>query len=505
MTPEIGPAQPPDDGPWVEQWLSAPRLARYLGGHAIVWQAAGSLRSSGFAARDQRARVPDIIESLIFGINMRRMLTEMGAVRAADRTTQRDLLDRLSLTHREIVAYSLDLPRKSSAQQIAARCKEDSRLQEILEEISDCARGLLCRAIFDADGIALDLDRLHVGMGMLSWQHERKAAAIELERRGLAFAFITEGELVYHVPADLQIPLRRELAVRFAGTVRPATAEQWLGAPRRDLQDIAALWTQIARTPVPLTTLEGKIHTRSRSRLLGVLPQLDLPDPNGVLVNRRLNLALAQLRDTGYLRLCTEEDGLKMKLVAVGDLADGFKDATFERFPSLGYGTHGAVVCALMLSEALTGQSVDVVSFGEALNTLLRDSDQFDRGSEPPTEQALAGLLPSWLRGELQFGLTQEKLTAVHFKHCAGTVRSRVKRMLADQQATLARPANVIERREPPHPDGRLIPGATQWYPNEPVSLTRGYNRFTDTLNDPDIIQISTLDTPLREDLLALL
>lgn len=30
MTFEIGPARQPDDGPWLERWLSAPRLGRYL-------------------------------------------------------------------------------------------------------------------------------------------------------------------------------------------------------------------------------------------------------------------------------------------------------------------------------------------------------------------------------------------------------------------------------------------------------------------------------------------
>jgi hypothetical protein len=436
---------------------------------------------------------------------MRAMLTELGAARAADRTTQRDLLDRVSPTHREMVAYTLDLPRKSSAQQIAAHCKEASCVRETIEEISDRARALLCEAVFSVDGIALGLDRLDIEVGSFGWRHERRAAAIELERRGLAFAFITNCEIVYHVPADLQIPLRHELAVRFAGPVKPATAEQWLGAPRQDLQDIAAVWTQIARTPVPLTVLGGKMHTRSRSRLLSVLPPLDLLDPDGRLLNRRLDLALAQLRDTGYLRLRIEEEGLKMKLVAAGNLADGFKGATFERVPDLGLWDHGTAACALMLREALTGQNVDLMSFGEALDSLLRDSDLFNRGPGIPMEQARAGLLPSWLRGELQFGLTQGELTAARFKPCARTARSRVKRMLADQQATLAQPANVLKQHEPLPPDGLFIPGASQWYPSEPVSLTHGYDRFSDTLGDPDTIQISTLDTPLREDLLALL
>ncbi|MGH2902337.1 MAG: hypothetical protein ACRDK7_01900 [Solirubrobacteraceae bacterium] len=50
MTFDIGPAQPPQDGPWLEQWLSAPRLGRYLA-------AAGNDRARALRLYDWNARI----------------------------------------------------------------------------------------------------------------------------------------------------------------------------------------------------------------------------------------------------------------------------------------------------------------------------------------------------------------------------------------------------------------------------------------------------------------
>jgi hypothetical protein len=58
MPPETGPVSQPSDGPWLERWLSVPRLGRYLAAtngdrtRALLlydWNA----RISGRPARDQ--------------------------------------------------------------------------------------------------------------------------------------------------------------------------------------------------------------------------------------------------------------------------------------------------------------------------------------------------------------------------------------------------------------------------------------------------------------------
>jgi hypothetical protein len=50
MTADLGPTQQPDDGPWLERWLSAPRLERYL-------QATGDDRERALRLYDWNARI----------------------------------------------------------------------------------------------------------------------------------------------------------------------------------------------------------------------------------------------------------------------------------------------------------------------------------------------------------------------------------------------------------------------------------------------------------------
>ncbi len=50
MTADLGPPQQPDDGPWLELWLSAPRLERYL-------VAAGGDRARALRLYDWNARI----------------------------------------------------------------------------------------------------------------------------------------------------------------------------------------------------------------------------------------------------------------------------------------------------------------------------------------------------------------------------------------------------------------------------------------------------------------
>lgn len=50
MTIDIGATRQPDDGPWLERWLSAPRLERYL-------RAGGGDRASALRLYDWNARI----------------------------------------------------------------------------------------------------------------------------------------------------------------------------------------------------------------------------------------------------------------------------------------------------------------------------------------------------------------------------------------------------------------------------------------------------------------
>jgi hypothetical protein len=340
------------------------------------------------------------------------------AASEADRTIQRELLERLSPMHREVVSFSLDLPRKSSARQIAATFKDNTRLEEILDELSSTARELLLRGVFDETGEVLTLDELDLSIS--SWKREARTAVGELERRGLVFAFLIERELVYHVPADFRVLLRRALMARYASSVRPGSAERWLAAERQDLRDAVALWTLLARDPVPLTAV-AEIKANSKPRMLAALPAITFPYPDDTLTQRRLTIALGYLRDNAHLRVHADEHDPhrpKLRLGVTGDLAATLAKDTTTNTTTTGcanYREEEQALCARALGEALAGQSVSLVSFGRVLHGLIGDA--IGRYTEHPPPQALPlyGLLPGWLRGELQIGSSRGKPTAIRF------------------------------------------------------------------------------------------
>ena len=435
---------------------------------------------------------------------------------AADQTTQHELLGRLSATHRRAVADALDLPPGASAQQIAATFDDESLLQVLLNDLSGRAYEFLARAAFDAEGIAVTLGPLGLDP-YFSFEHERIAAASELERHGLAFPFLDHGEVVYHVPANLHAPLRRAFAVRFARSVTHSTAQRWLAAPRQDLQDIAALWALLARTPVPITR-DGQIYKRSKRRLLAALPRLELPKHDGALTQRRLTLALAQLRDSGHLRMRFDEHDpypSKGELVAAGDLPSALTNgAAFEHFP----GDHeykylGCVVCARALGKALTGRDVGIVSFGRRVRSLIDASERSAPREWTPSTVALAGLLPGWLRGELQLGLSGGRLVAIRFAPAQHpTDEWTTKRTIAERCRKI-RPLVSVD--DEPGANGNLDSGEQKdqslvfsrgsrarslWDPQEPYQLYRRWDAMFDP-TESRVIPISTLDTPLDEDL----
>jgi hypothetical protein len=442
------------------------------------------------------------------------LIAEHRLVDVVGQTVQCELIDRLTATHRELIAFSLDLPRKSSARQIAAAFKQEDRLQEVLGELSDRARELLVRATFNASGVALSLGPFDLNP-VYRHQREPMLAARELERRGLVFAFRTEREVFYHVPQDLQLRVRCVLVARFARTVRSATAQRWLAAPRQDLHDIAALWLEIARVPVPLI-LDGKIRTNSKPRLLAALPVLDLPDPDGALTQYRLELALAQLRDSGYIRLHEIDRGgyaTKAKLVATGHISDALRDdVAFERFSEQEYHRDRSMtLCALALGEALVGRNVGIASFATAFEALLRDSGNSTYNRSTPTALALSGLLLFWLRGEIQFGLTHRKPVAIGFKCCPETDRSLARNRLAGLYDQFRPPdSNGPEGiDDSAHEESDAFAQSLEypsrariwWEPREPLPLMGDDLKMTLERDNSRITQISTLDAPLGEGL----
>jgi hypothetical protein len=421
--------------------------------------------------------------------------------------TQQELLEGLSKKHRGIVAFSLDLPRWSSAQQIAGRLESEPHLRAVFEGVSGAARKLLAEAVFDRGGVALRVSLAPRDEPFFG--HERQTAAIELERRGLAFAFLDGTYVNYHVPVDLRLRLRRLFAARCARRIKSATARSWLPAERRDVSDIVAVWAQLAKVPAPVT-YKGELHVRSVPRLLAALPELEFLDPGGTIAGRRLELALAQLRDSGHLRLqMPDEHSWKRYLVAAGDLGETLRTANpFRRFPGRSTGPDhrraqrydDAVTYTRALSEALGGRTISLANLGRAIGRLQRTCTTFSCEECRPEMLALLGLLPEWLRGELQLGLTGDEPVAAHFVR-SDAVSPGV-RELADRYGALSQTAPVDDRSGDP-PSGSLWVGDWthwKWAPRKPEDAESMWNEMC--LDGPGIVLFSTLDNPLRADVM---
>jgi len=424
---------------------------------------------------------------------------------ALDRSTQEHLLERLSASHREAVASRLHLPCESSARQIAEWFESEDRLRAIFDGISDAARELVGTAAFDTGGVALSV-RADV-LGEWSFGPEAQAAATELERCGLAFAFVFGGEIAYHIPVDMRARLRRLVAAHCARESEPVTVQQWLPAERRDLHDIVALWVQLAKTPASLTQ-EGELHARSVSRLTAALPELELPDPEGTIAEWRLGLALAQLRDGGYLRLrMTDKRAWKRDLIPAGDLAGALEAANpFQRFPGRvrsgdfrqDLREEDGAICARALSDALAGRTIGLSGFGQAMLRLQEITRLGWRDTPTAETLALFGLLPGWLRGEVQLGVTRAAPTAARFVH--PELEPCDVSHLADRCG--ARP--VEESIEDDSEDDDHSPGLwagpetrRKWAPQEPPALEKNHVHSL-MLGGPGLILLSTLDAPLH-------
>ncbi len=401
----------------------------------------------------------------------------------------------MSPTHRRIVATVLEHPLETSSRQIAALFDDESYLDELLSSLSGHARDLLARAAFRDSGLALRLHPYDLDP-YSKWGRQRMRAVRELEARGLLFPFINRWDIVYHVPVNLHSPLRRIIATRYARSARRATAQRWLATQRQDLNDIATLWILLALTPTP-TKPNGEIYTNSKHRLHASLSPVDIDDPDGTLTSRRMRLALTQLRDSGHLQLRTDgryRHPPKGELAAAGDLGRALKGGVaFEHFPyDHGHRDVANIICARVLGEALTGRDVGILSFEKCMQRLLMAFEIWIPDEKHiPGKMALVGLLPGWLRGELQLGLSRGKLVAVRFARAQKP---------SDERATRRAIAERCDAVHQTTPVNAVPSTYSRWSPNEPYSL---YMRPFHGEDLADRTLVSTLDTPLNEELFA--
>jgi hypothetical protein len=240
-----------------------------------------------------------------------------------------------------------------------------------------------------------------------------------------------------------------------------------------------ALWTLLARNPVPLTAA-GEIKANSKSRMLAALPAIEFPYPDDTLTQRRLTFALRYLRDNGHLQVYADKHDPhrpKLRLGVTGDLAVTLaKDTTtFQSSWCENYREEEQVLCAQSLGEALAGQNVSLVSFGQVLDALIGDVIGRYAKRLPLQALPLCGLLPGWLRGELHIGLSRGKPTAIRFM---SSQRSRAQRAraLASQLPETYTAKDHCQADEPTElgPDDSHFDIRYKWCPREPIHFIGG-------------------------------
>jgi hypothetical protein len=226
-----------------------------------------------------------------------------------------ELLDGVSAKHRAAVAGRIGLPKQATSAELSAALLDDQRLQEVVAELSDEARGLAARQILGEDRPQYD-----------GYHHSRggEPGGEELERCGLAFAFRDSWRTESVIPADVLGPLGQALATAHLQAGRTATAERWIGAPLQLGHDAAAVWAALHREPARVKT-DGEIYQRAWPKLLAALPAIDLDELDEDLPDRRLVAALEFLRDSACLRLRLDSENgweTKRELTATGELLE---------------------------------------------------------------------------------------------------------------------------------------------------------------------------------------
>jgi hypothetical protein len=293
------------------------------------------------------------------------------------------------------------------------------------------------------------------------------------------------------------------------GGVRRAGARRWLDLTGQDLRDAVALWMHLARRPAPIM-MSNEFFKSTRPRLHDAMPAVDLPDPDGSLTARRLDLALGLLRDCGHLQLQADWNDrflTKAHLAAAGDIVGTLRegDAAIDRFPFAHRNVRiDRVIYARTLGAALADQSVGLRSFGYAIQRMIaaiEDRIWLARGR--PVQTAMLGLLPALLRGEAQLGVNASRPVAVRFTPIEPG-RSTTRRELAERCRAVPLPTptgiatnEIPESEDPRHSFASEVCRSWSVEQFDPLALSSRHGGFFDS-RIPLSSLLSTLDKPLE-------
>ena len=310
-----------------------------------------------------------------------------------------DSLAGVTAKHRSIVASTIGLDKKATAEEIAGCLLDSEWLAPIVAGLSSEARRASLRQALGERGA-----------GAYAYYFTRDSANLELEANGLAFAFKRGWQTDYVVPEDLRGPLTSALMLAHASGLKAGRAERWLGAPLQLAHDVAALWAGLHREPARLKT-DGELYQRAWPKLVQALPPLDLFGPGDALVERRVDAALAVLREQSCLRVRLDDANgweTRRELVPAGELApaltleeDRLRARILDDLTGNVYDAAGRA----LLEAVAHGGAVSLASIGTAIRGLVEEAGGRLDQRDSTTQVALLGLQLQWLVGLVEIGL----------------------------------------------------------------------------------------------------
>ena len=355
-----------------------------------------------------------------------------------------ELLESAPAGHRRAVALQLGLSPTASAQETGTALCDRERIAAIVAALSPSARDLAARAAFLDDGV--------VAQG---WNGYSSAAAAELERQGIAFAFRGQYVVEHWVPPEVRPLLAAALAAPYADRLAAAGRVRWLGAPLQLAHDVASLWAYLARSPVRVKT-DGIVYQRDVPKLFDALPAFELHGPHDVMEGPRLTFVLGLLREEGLVRVRFDDRpgaDIRRELVASGDpfaLLTADPEALRARLVAhvRKRALMGAPAVALV-GAVEPGSAVTLESFGAALRAMFADGG-VDVPESTDLGLGLGGLHFAWLAGEVVIGLGEHGLPVAVRAEPAAIPENRNGRIVCQPNFELVALA-------PPTPAERLV------------------------------------------------
>lgn len=329
---------------------------------------------------------------------------------ARQRPRLAELIAGASGEHQAAVAEAIGLDREASGSEIVAALRQPSRLGRLVAELDDRTSALLGGAL---------LGLIDGSPSPIATYGSPAAEALELERRGLAFAFDAGYRHLYVIPDELAPGLRRALAGRLTERLAEVEPAASVAAPLGLADDAAALAAHLNVFP-PRLKQDGDLYVREWPKLAAALPEAGLggaPGASALLASMRTVEALRWLGLEGLLetRDRTKPGGAPYReLTCVEGVAEAFRRTAEElREAAVEQARLDPTAQAtLAIAARQEGCWLDLEALGEQFDALLEGCRLYRsriRDNEAAGDEAARiGLVAlSWLAGQAEIGVDE--------------------------------------------------------------------------------------------------